>query len=96
MATKKTVPLTKAGVKKLPSEKPGIYKIKDGKDKALYVGETGRLKERIKEHLTQGTVDSVKGSKKVEINLTSSKADAQSKEKILIKKLQPPKNKKGK
>ncbi len=96
MAIKKTVPFNKNGAKKLPSEKPGTYKIKDKTGKDLYVGETGRPKERIKEHLTQGTVDSVKGRKRVEINLTSSKADAQSKEKILIKKLQPPKNKKGK
>lgn len=95
MATKKTVPLTKAGANKLPSEKPGIYKIKDGKDKALYVGETGRLKERIKEHIKQETVKPAK-DKKVEVQRTSSKAEAQVKERVLIKKLQPPKNKKGK
>lgn len=80
----------------LPSEKPGTYKITDAKNNALYVGETGRLRERIKEHIKQGTVDSSKGSKRVEVERTKSRSEAQTKEKILIKKLQPPKNKKGK
>jgi len=95
MATKKTVSFNKEGAKKLPSEKPGTYKIKDSKNKTLYVGETGRLQERVKEHINQETVKPAKG-KKVEVQRASSKAEAQSKEKVLIKKLQPPNNKKGK
>ncbi len=95
MATKKTVQFNKEGAKKLPSEKPGTYKIKNPKNKTLYVGETGRLRERVKEHIKQETVKPAKG-KKVEVQRTSSKAEAQVKEKVLIKKLQPPNNKKGK
>jgi excinuclease UvrABC nuclease subunit len=95
MATKKIIPFTKEGAKQLPSEKPGTYKIKDPKNKLLYVGETGRLKERIEQHIKQETVKPAK-DKKVEVQRTSSKAEAQAKEKVLIKKLQPPKNKKGK
>ncbi len=95
MAIKRTVPFNKEGAKKLPTEKPGTYKIKDPKNQTLYVGETGRLQERVKEHIKQETVKPAKG-RKVEVQRTSSKAEAQAKEKVLIKKLQPPINKKGK
>ena len=94
--TKKTVTFNKEGIKKVPSKKPGIYKIKDEKDKALYVGETGQLQERLTEHIRVGTVKKIKGEKKVEVERTTTKAAAQVKEKNLIKKLQPPRNIKGK
>ncbi len=54
-----------------------------------------RPQERIKEHIKQKTVKPGKGNK-VEFQGAASKAKAQAQEKALIKKLQPPNNKKGK
>jgi excinuclease UvrABC nuclease subunit len=94
--SKKTIPLDKNATKDLPSKTSAVYKIKTEKDKLLYIGETKDIKERIKQHAKNSPVKEVKGEKKVEIHKTKSKSEAKAVEKNLIKKLQPPHNKKGK
>ena len=98
MATKKTVPLTKSGVKKIPNNKPGVYDIKGSDGKSEYIGmaQKGRLQKRVEEHLPSSPKDPIKSGKSVSIKQTPSKALALKTEKAMIKAKQPPKNKKGK
>lgn len=98
MATKKTVPLTNAGVKKISSNKPGVYDIKGDNGKSEYVGmaQKGRLQDRVKEHLPSSSKDPIKGGKTVSVKQAPSKADALEAEKKMIKSKQPSQNKKGK
>jgi excinuclease UvrABC nuclease subunit len=98
VAIKKTVSLTKAGIKRIPNDKPGVYDIKSGDTKSKYVGmaQKGRLQERVKEHLPSSSKDPIKGGKTVAVKQTASKASALKIEKAIIKSKQPPQNKKGK
>lgn len=98
MPTKKTVPLTKAGVKKIPNNKAGVYDIKNKDGKTEYVGmaKAGRLKDRVKEHLPSSPKDPIKGGRTVTTKQEATKAAALKTEKKLIKSKQPPQNKKSK
>ena len=98
MAIKKTVSLTKSGIKKNPNDKPGVYDIKGGDTKSKYVGmaQKGRLQERVKEHLPSSSKDPIKGGKTVAVKQTATKASALKIEKAIINSKQPPQNKKGK
>ncbi len=97
MATNKTVPFTKSGIKKISSEKPGIYDIqnKDGSSEYVGMAKKGRLQTRVEEHLP-GKKDSVSNGKNVVVTKTKSKEAALKNEKQLIKSKQPPQNKRGK
>ena len=96
--SKKTVPLTKTGIQKITSNKPGVYDIKGNDGTTEYIGmaQKGRLQKRVEEHLPESKKDPVKTGKKVTVKHTSSKAEALKTEKALIKSKQPPLNKKEK
>lgn len=98
MATKQTVPLTKAGTKKIPNNKAGVYDIKNKGGKSEYIGmaKAGRLKDRVKEHLPSSPKDPIKGGKTVTTKQKPNRAAALKTEKKMIKSKQPPQNKKGK
>lgn len=98
MTTKKTVPLTKTGVKKIPNTKAGVYDIKNKDGKSEYVGmaKAGRLQDRVQEHLPSSTKDPIKAGRSVVIKQESSKAAALKTEMKMIKSKQPRQNKKGK
>lgn len=91
--SKKTVPLNKKGVAKLPDDKPVVYRIKTegGKNNYTGVAKRGRVQERMNEHLKGGR-DFVPGSK-VQIEQQSSIADARRQEQRIIDKEQPTHNK---
>ena len=50
----KYTPATKRGSK--PPEKPGLYRIRDGRGRILYIGETCSLARRIREHIRAGKI----------------------------------------
>ena len=89
---KKTVNYSKAGINKLPNNKPALYRIKtaSGNDNYDGVAGKGNVRDRIADHL-----DEIPGSK-VEIEQFSSIREAKKKEANVIKRNQPPYNKKGK
>jgi len=89
---KKTTTFNKTGIKKLPNNKPVLYKIKTESGNTNYAGvaKRGRVQERIGEHLGK-----IPGTK-VHIEQFSSIKDAGKKEDNVIKKSQPKYNKKGK
>lgn len=94
---KKSGSFDKKGIEELAKDKPVVYKIEDDKGNNLYTGvaKRGRVEERIKEHLPGG-IDPVRGGAKVRIQQKPSIADAEKAEARIIKKQQPPQNKKGK
>ena len=98
MATKKIVPLTKAGVKKILNTKAGVYEIKNKEGKSEYVGmaKAGRLQDRVKEHLPSSPKDPIKAGKTVKTKQEPNKAAALKTEKKMIKTKQPRQNIKGK
>ena len=85
------------GIDGLAKDKTVVYKIEDGKGSLLYAGVAtrGRVAARLKEHLPDG-VDPVRGGAKVRIQQKPSITEAQKAEARIIKKSQPPQNKKGK
>ncbi|MCH8011003.1 MAG: hypothetical protein IIA61_03490 [Candidatus Marinimicrobia bacterium] len=89
---KKTTTFNKTGIKKLPNNKPVLYKIKTESGNTNYVGKAkrGRVQERIREHLGK-----IPGTS-VQIEQFRSIKDAGKKEGNVIKKSQPKYNKKGK
>ena len=97
MAKKKSGDFNKDGIESLANDKPVVYKILDDKGNNLYTGSAkrGRVKDRLKEHLPGGP-DPVRWGKKVVINQKNSVDDALKSESRIIKKSQPPQNKKGK
>ena len=97
MAKKKSGVFTKDGIESLAKDKPVVYKIKDKKGGNLYTGvaKKGRVEERLKEHLPGGS-DPIRGGKKVTISQKSSIDEALKTEERIIKRAQPPQNKKGK
>ena len=97
MTKKKRGSFTKEGIESLAKDKPVVYKIEDGKGKNLYTGvaKRGRVEDRLKEHLPGGP-DPVRGGKKVIIIQKNSINDALGSEARIIKRSQPPQNKKVK
>ena len=93
---KKTVRFNKSGLKKLPEDKPVVYKIVTVRGGNNYTGiaEPGRVQDRLSEHLSGGP-DAIPGAKVV-IEQMESVAAAKQKEANTIKRAQPKYNKQGK
>lgn len=94
---KKTSEFTEDGIESLAKNKPVVYQILDENNNNIYTGvaKRGRVEERLKEHLPSGT-DPIKGGTKVKIQQKNSIDTALKSEARIIKKVKPPKNKKGK
>lgn len=92
--SRKTVSFNRSGVKKLPDNKPVVYKIKTSGEKVNYIGsaEKGRVRERLGEHLKN---DTVPGSKVV-IEQKHTIAEARDSEYRSITLIKPKYNKQGK
>ena len=97
MAGKKTGSFDNKGIEGLAKDKPVVYKIENAQGKNLYTGiaKRGRVEQRVKEHLPGG-LDPVRGGAKVHIEQKSSIEQAAKSEARIIKREQPPQNKKGK
>ncbi len=95
MATK-SANLNKSSIKKLPNDKPAIYRIQTAGSKTNYVGvaKRGRVPDRIKEHLPDGK-DPVPGVK-VKIEQMLSIDAAKEKEANIISRTRPKYNEQGK
>ena len=94
MSKTKTVNFNKSGIKKLPNDKPVMYKIKTKGNRTNYTGSAkkGRVRERLKEHLKE---ENIPGAK-IHIERHSSIRDVQRKESRSIKQTKPKYNKRGK
>ncbi len=90
---RKTVHFNKTGIERLPDDKPVVYKIqtKGGSNNYTGVAKTGRVQERIGEHLRSGK-DPVPGAK-VQIEQVPTIAEAKQRERAIIGRDQPPHNK---
>ena len=90
---RKTVPFKGDPIKKLPNDKPVVYKIltKAGKNNYTGVAQRGRVQARIGEHLP-GATDPIPGSK-VRVEQMSSIAEAKQKEQRIIARTKPSYNK---
>ncbi len=97
MSGKRSGTFNKKGIESLAKDKPVVYEIESIRGKNLYTGSAkrGRVEERLKEHLPGGT-DPVRGGAKVRILQKSSIEEAKKSEARIIKKSQPPQNKRGK
>ena len=97
MAGKKSGSFDKDGIEGLAKDKPVVYQIEEAKGNNIYTGvaQRGRVEERVKEHLP-GAKDPIRGAAKVKIQQKSSIGEAQKSEARIIKRQQPPQNKKGK
>ena len=94
MSKTKTVNFNKSGIKKLPNNKPVMYKIKTRGNRTNYTGSAkkGRVRGRLKEHLKKGVIPGAK----IHIERHSSIRDAQRKESRSIKQTKPKYNNRGK
>ena len=92
----KTVDFNKAGISKLPDEKPVVYRIQTDGGKTNYAGiaQRGRVQERIAEHLPKAK-DAVPGTK-VQIEQMKSIDEARVKETRVISRSKPKYNDQGK
>lgn len=92
MGKTKTVKYNPNDIKKLPDDKPAVYKILTQNDSNNYTGvaKRGRVRERIAEHLKE-----IPGAK-VQIEQVSSIKEAEKKESNIISRSKPKYNKKGK
>jgi len=90
---KKTVKFTQEGIRKLPDDKPVVYKILTESSNNNYTGvaKKGRVKKRIKEHLFYGR-DPIPGSK-IQIEQMHSIRDAERKEERILSRSDPRYNK---
>ena len=97
MAGKKSGQFNKEGIEALAKDKPVVYVIEDNRGNNLYTGvaKRGRVEERLKEHLPSGPAP-VTGGKRVRIQQKPSIGEATESEARIIKRSQPPQNKKGK
>ncbi len=97
MSGKRSGTFNKKGIESLAKDKPVVYEIENTRGKNLYTGSAkrGRVEERLKEHLPGGP-DPVRGGAKVRILQKSSIDEAKKSEARIIKKSQPPQNKRGK
>ncbi len=84
MATKKTS-FNRSGLKKLPNDKPVLYRIETGGGKLNYAGiaKKGRVQARLNEHLGQ-----IPGAK-VSIEQFSSISEARSRETNVVRRNRP-------
>jgi len=84
----------KMNVKKIPEDKPILYRFKSEKNKELYIGvaKKSRTQERLSEHLTKKG-EKIPGAKKFQVLQFSNIKKAKVAEKKLIKKLNPKYNK---
>jgi len=84
----------KTNVKKIPEDKPIVYRLKGEKNKELYTGvaKKSRTQERLSEHLTKKS-EKIPGAKKFQVLQFSDIKKAKVAEKKLIKKLNPKYNK---
>ncbi|MBI4547536.1 MAG: hypothetical protein HY707_06140 [Ignavibacteriae bacterium] len=91
---KKTVPLTKTGIGKLPEDKPVVYRIQTEGGKTNYAGvaKRGRVQDRLEEHIDAGKIPGAK----VQIEQKSSIDDAEKTESRIIARTEPKYNKRGK
>jgi predicted GIY-YIG superfamily endonuclease len=97
MKKKKSADFNKDGIESLAKDKPVVYKILNDNGDNLYTGvaKRGRVEERLKEHLPSGP-NPLRGGKKVVIDQKSSIDEALKTEARIIKRSQPPQNRKGK
>ena len=97
MAGKKSGSFDKDGIENLAKDKPIVYQIEDAKGNNIYTGvaKRGRVENRLKEHLPGGK-DPICGGAKLKIQQKSSIDEAIKSEARIIKRQQPPQNKKGK
>jgi excinuclease UvrABC nuclease subunit len=93
----KTVKLDSESIKKLPNNKPVVYKILNQKGENIYTGIAKRnnIQKRITDHLPSGQ-DSIPGGVKVNIQQKKTIAEAKKSEKIIIARSNPKYNKQGK
>lgn len=91
--SKKTVRFTEEGIKKLPNDKPVVYKIltAGGNNNYTGVAKKGRVQDRLEEHLSNGK-DPIPGSK-IQIEQMHSIQDAEKKEEGIISRSGPRYNK---
>ena len=87
--SRKTVRFTQEGIKKLPNDKPVVYKILTMGDNNNYTGvaKKGRVHERLEEHLADEK-DPIPESK-IQIEQVHSIGDAEKKEKLIISRSNP-------
>ena len=93
---RKTVPLNKTGIEKLPDNKPVVYKIltDGGENNYTGVAKRGRVQERLEEHLHNGK-DPIPGAK-VQIEQMKTISEAKEKEANIISQSKPKYNDQGK
>ena len=86
----KTVPFNACGAEALPNDKPVVYRIKTNGNRITYVGvaQRGRVRERIREHLSKRRVSGVK----VQIEQKPSIREARATEKRVIARSKPQHN----
>ncbi len=97
MATKKFSPsrnFNKTNIKKVPTGKPIVYKIKDSAAKNIYTGKAKRSEsqERLADHLPGGQ-DPIPGAVTFQVKQKQLVAQARKEEKEIIKKEKPRYNK---
>jgi len=91
--TTKTVRFNRAGIAKLPDDKPVVYKIETdgGKNNYTGVAQRGRVRERLEWHLADGRISGTK----VRIEQASSIDEARAREQRIIARMQPKYNRLG-
>lgn len=84
----------KENLDSLPNNKPVVYEIHNSRGTNIYTGtaKRGRVKERLKEHFTQGS-DPIKEGKSFRIKQMESIKNAQKDEERIIKREKPRFNK---
>ena len=97
MSGRKSGKFDQGGIETLAKNKPVVYRIQDqaGNDQYVGVAKRGRVEARLKEHLS-GARDPVREGVKVRILQKSSIKEARKSEARIIKRNQPPQNKRGK
>ena len=92
--TTKTVSFNKAGIAKLPIDKPVVYKIETegGTNNYTGVARRGQIQERLGHHLASGKIS---GSRVV-IEQMSTIEEAMAREQRIISRMRPKFNKQGK
>jgi len=91
--SKKTVKFTQEGIKKLPNDKPVLYKILTASSNNNYTGvaKKGRVQKRLEEHLPNGK-DPIPGSK-IQIEQMHTIGNAERKEERILSRSDPRYNK---